>query len=282
MTSTSRRVAALPLRETTQIAPFGRMRRPASASGARSAVDSAPSRTTSVSGSGQPSVRSVVRSAMQRADVRVVDVDERDAHPRPDPELVEQRRGVDAFHGRYRATHAAGVRASLRDLRLRARPPADAAAVRPGDRPAARGRGRAGSGARSRRPTRSCCGATRGATSRSSSGSRSTRSGRPRRASARAATIRRSPGCTRPGRWSPVARSGRSRRSCAATSSMPSTRAAGSITRCPTGRRGSASTTTRRWRSPGRGATACASCTSTSTSTTATASRRSTGTTRAS
>ena len=76
---------------------------------------------------------------------------------------------------------------------------------------------------------------------------------------------------------SPAARSGRSRRSCAATSSTPSTRAAGCITRCPTGRRASASTTIRRWRSPARGGTGCGCCTSTSTSTTATGSRRSTG-----
>ena len=39
----------------------------------------------------------------QRADGLVVDLDQRDAHPGPDPELVEQRRGVDPFHGRYRA-----------------------------------------------------------------------------------------------------------------------------------------------------------------------------------
>ena len=52
MTSTSRSVAALPLRETTQIAPFGRIRVASVASGASAAGDSAPSRTTSVSGSG--------------------------------------------------------------------------------------------------------------------------------------------------------------------------------------------------------------------------------------
>ena len=67
-----------------------------------------------------------------------------------------------------------------------------------------------------------------------------------------APTTRRSRGCTRPARPSPAARSARWRRSCAATSSTPSTRAAGSTTRCPTRRRGSASTTTRRWRSRGR------------------------------
>ena len=83
-------------------------------------------------------------------------------------------------------------------------------------------------------------------------------------------------------RWSRAARSGRWRRSCAATSSTRSTPAAASTTRCPTGRRVSASTTTRPSRSPGRDATGCASCTWTSTSITATASRRSTGTIRAS
>ena len=36
-------------------------------------------------------------------DLGVVDVDQGDAHPRADPELVEQRRGVDPFHRRYRA-----------------------------------------------------------------------------------------------------------------------------------------------------------------------------------
>src|SRR6476646_5992352 len=40
----------------------------------------------------------------ERADVRVVDVDEGDAHPRPQAELVEQGSGVDPFHRRYRAT----------------------------------------------------------------------------------------------------------------------------------------------------------------------------------
>ena len=46
----------------------------------------------------------------------------------------------------YRAVHAAGLRAALDRLRLRARPPADAAAVRAGHRPAAVGRRRTGSG----------------------------------------------------------------------------------------------------------------------------------------
>ena len=65
MTSTSRSVAALPLRETTQIAPFGRIRAGQLFERARARpIESAPSRTTSVSGSGQPSVRSVVRSAI--------------------------------------------------------------------------------------------------------------------------------------------------------------------------------------------------------------------------
>ena len=102
------------------------------------------------------------------------------------------------------------------------------------------------------------------------------------RASARAATARRSPACTRRRRPWPAGRCGRSRRSCAATSSTPSTRAAGSITRCPSGRPASASTTTRPSPSPGRGGTGCGCCTSTSTCITATASRRSTGTIRAS
>ena len=49
MTSTSRMVAALPLRDTTQIAPFGRIRVASSSSGARASVESAPRSTTSVS-----------------------------------------------------------------------------------------------------------------------------------------------------------------------------------------------------------------------------------------
>ena len=57
-------------------------------------------------------------------------------------------------------------------LRLRAGAPADAAAVRAGDRPAAIGRGRRRASRRSRRRTTSCAGATTAATSRSSSGSR--------------------------------------------------------------------------------------------------------------
>ena len=79
-----------------------------------------------MSGSGQPSVRSVVRSAISGRMSGSVDVDERDAHAGPDAELVEQRRGVDALHRRYRAMHAAGLRAALdvattsgRDIRSR-------------------------------------------------------------------------------------------------------------------------------------------------------------------
>ncbi len=152
---------------------------------------------------------------------------------------------------RYRATHAAGVRAAVHLLRLRTGPSADAAAVRAGDRPAPRGRGGAGTGAGARARRGAAVEPHAGGTSRPSAGSRRSRSVVRRPASARAATCRRSPGCTRRGRWSPAARSGRSRRSCAATSSTPSTRVAGSTTRCPTGRRASASTTTWRWPSPG-------------------------------
>ena len=64
MTWTSRSVAALPFRETTQIAPFGRIRPASALSGASASHVSAPKRTTSVSGSGQPSVTSVVRAAI--------------------------------------------------------------------------------------------------------------------------------------------------------------------------------------------------------------------------
>ncbi len=64
MTSTSRIVDALPLRDTTQIAPFGRIRAASSGRTASWAVESAPSRTTSVSGLGGPSVTSEVRSAI--------------------------------------------------------------------------------------------------------------------------------------------------------------------------------------------------------------------------
>ena len=177
--------------------------------------------------------------------------------------------------------HAARSRPALRHLRLRSGPPADAAPVRAGHRPAAGGRRRAGSrpGARARRRAAVVPHAALHRDRPRLLGA--TRTGCPRPASPRAATCRRSPGCTTRPRRSPAARSGRSRRSCAATSSTPSTRAAGCTTRCPTARRASASTTTRRWRSPARGRTVCASCTSTSTSTTATASRRSTRPTRA-
>ena len=107
MTSTSRRVAALPLRETTQIAPFGRIRVASVGERRQLAVESAPSRTTSVSGSGQPSVRSVGAVGEQRAESSSSSIaDDRDAHPGPDAELVEERRRVDPFHRRYRATHA--------------------------------------------------------------------------------------------------------------------------------------------------------------------------------
>ena len=76
---------------------------PASSSGASSAGVSAPSRTTSVSGSGRALGQVGRPLGDEPPDLRVVDVDQGDAHPRPDPELVEQGRGVDAFHGRYRA-----------------------------------------------------------------------------------------------------------------------------------------------------------------------------------
>ena len=68
------------------------------------------------------------------------------------------------------------------------------------------------------------------------------------------ATIRPSPGCTRPRQPWRAARSGPSRRSCAATSSTPITPAAVCTTPCGRGRAASASTTTWPWRSPGPGA----------------------------
>ena len=103
MTSTSRSVAALPLRDTTQIAPFGRIR-------VAELLESG--QVLGRVGAEEDDVRVGLRRALgkvrcplgeQRADRLVVDLDQRDAHPRPDPELVEQRRGVDPFHGRYRA-----------------------------------------------------------------------------------------------------------------------------------------------------------------------------------
>ncbi len=71
------------------------------------------------------------------------------------------------------------------------------------------------------------------ATSRSSGASPRPFGSAARPASARAATARRSPGCTTRARWSPAARSGRSEAVLRGTSSMPSTRAAGSTTRWP-------------------------------------------------
>ena len=160
MTSTSRSVAALPLRETTQIAPFGRIRVGQLGEwrelGHRIGAEQDDVRV----GTG-PALGDVGgASGEQRPDRLVVDVDERDPHPRPDPELVEERRGVDPFHRRYRATHAARLRPSLPDLRLRARASADAAAVRAGDRPAAGRRRRRRASRRSPRRTTSCGGAT--------------------------------------------------------------------------------------------------------------------------
>src|SRR5439155_810103 len=77
--------------------------------------------------------------------------DDRHAHPRPDAELVEERRGVDPFHRRYRATRArpppARLRTAVPRLRLRAEPSPDATAVRTGHRPAACAGGGAGPGA---------------------------------------------------------------------------------------------------------------------------------------
>ena len=117
--------------------------------------------------------------------------------------------------GRYRARHAARLRAPVHRLRLRAGPSADAAPVRAGDRPVAVRRGGAGTraGAGARRRARVVPHA--GATSRRSSASRGSVRRPARRASATAATIRPSPACTRPARRWPVGRCGRSRRSCA-------------------------------------------------------------------
>ena len=237
----------------------------------------------SVSGSGQPSVMSDVRSREQRADRVVVDVDQRDPHARPDAELVEQRSGVDALHPGIvpRMLLVYGPRSGSYDfgpghpltpssVRPGPGPPADRSAPSPGWRP-------------NRHPTTSSrlCHTRALHRRREAILGGADRASTARPGSARVATIHRSPGCTRRARWSRAARSARWRRSCAATSSTPSTRAAVSTTRCRAARRGSASTTTRRWRSPGPGAMACACCTSISTSTTATASRRSTGTIRA-
>ena len=113
MTSTSRSVAALPLRETTQIAPFGRMRVASASSGAER-FGRVGAEEDDVGVGQRPALGQVGRSVgEERADGLVVDIDERDAHPRPDTELVEQRRGVDAFHPRYRATHAPRLRAAV-------------------------------------------------------------------------------------------------------------------------------------------------------------------------
>ena len=199
------------------------------------------------------------------------------------PELVEQGRGVDAFHGRYRATHAARVRASLRDLRLRPGAPADAAAVRPRRSTCCARSGPSRVSPRSRRPTRSCVVPHRGATSRSSSGSRRSRSAGPRPgigeggddppfAGMHEAGAMVAGGSLRGDRGDPPRR----RRACLPPGRRAPSRDARPRVRVLHLRR------SRPWPSPGRAATACASCTSTWTSTTATASRRSTGTTRAS
>ena len=283
MTSTSRRVAALPLRETTQIAPFSRIRVARSRSGASCSIESAP-KQDDVGVGLRPALGHVGRPVGdQRADRVVLDVDERDAHPRPDAELVEQRGGVDAFHGRYRGTHAARVRAALGHLRLRAGPPADAAPVRTGDRPAARGR----RGARAWRPSRPRTTSSSGATTRRYievvQAVLGAPFGPPRGRDRRG---RRRPAVRRDARRGG---DGRRRLDPGDGGDPPRRRRA----RVPPGRRAPSRDARpglgllhlrrrRRSRSRGRGATACASCTSTSTSTTATASRRSTGTTRAS
>ncbi len=103
MTSISRIVAALPLRETTQMAPFGRMR-VASASSRLERGHRVGAQQDEVGVGLRPALGQLGRAVGdERADVRVVDIDERDAHPRSQAELVEQGRGVDAFHRRYRA-----------------------------------------------------------------------------------------------------------------------------------------------------------------------------------
>ena len=285
MTSTSRIVAALPLRETTQIAPFGRIRRRKSGSAASSAVESAARKTRSVSGAGSPMVTSDVRSATQGPEPAVgVDVaDDRDARTGPDAELVEQRRRVDPLHRGYcrlvpdLPLLVFGPRST--DVRLRAQPPADAAAVRSRDRPLAASSGRSRAWRRSRpRDEELLACHTAALPARREALLR----GGPR-------PVGRVGGGDRAGRRSAVPRDARGggvrgRRLAPGDGRDPARRGRA---RVPPGRRppprdavasaaGSASTTTSRWRSPGRARPGCASCTSTSTSTTATASRRST------
>ena len=165
ITSTSRIVAALPLRETTQIAPFGRMRVASSGSDRELGRGIGAQQDDVGLGLG-PALGHIGRAiGQQRADGLVVDVDERHPHPRPDPELVDERRGVDPFHRGYRAIDMLlvyGPRST--DYDFGREPSADAAPLRAGHRPVADARRRTGPRARSRRPTRSSCGATRPAT----------------------------------------------------------------------------------------------------------------------
>ena len=286
MTSMSRIVAALPLRETTQIAPAGRIRRGGRRGRRARAVESAARKTTSVSGSGS-SVGHVARPVGEQA---------RRNQPSGSTSVRRSRRASRA--GRRACRGAASCRPSPSPVSCHSCPTSPllvfgprsldydfgpshpltprrfgpgidllrALGAEPGLAPepatddellrchtaALPRRRRSGS----RRPTRPLGG----------------RRGRHRAA----ATTRRSPGM----------------HEAAAAVAGGSLRAMEAILRgdvehafhpggglhhaMPSRASGSASTTTPRWRSPGPGATGCASCTSTSTSTTATASRRST------
>ena len=171
MTSTSRSVAALPLRETTQIAPAGRIRVRRSASAASSAVESAARKTRSVSGAGRPigHVGRPLGEQLPERAVRVDVADERDARAGPHAELVEERRRVGPLHRRYCRSVpdlpllVFGPRST--DLRLRPEPPADAAPVRARRSTCCGWSGRSRAWRRSRRRTRSCSPATPPATS---------------------------------------------------------------------------------------------------------------------
>ena len=104
-----------------------------------------------MSGLGQPSVRSAVRSASSERTNIVVDVDEGDPHARPDPELVEERAWCRP--GPWTGIVAAmllvyGPRSA--DYDFGADHPLTPRRFGPFDRPPAGGRGDAGTGAGAR------------------------------------------------------------------------------------------------------------------------------------
>ena len=194
MTSTSRIVAALPLRDTTQIAPFG-----LDPPGER-ASRWAPGRRSNRPPGGRRRFRApgrrmscprFARPARPRTPGRPPRARRAPRHAtRADAELVEPRGRVDAFHraivlhGAVAST-AARLRPALADVRLRAAAPADAAAVRARHRSPSRRWGRTGPRPRARARRRAARLPHRGVHRDRSGLLATTRSARPRPASRR-------------------------------------------------------------------------------------------------